>query len=68
VAAVPAAALPGELVEPVGLAEPAEGAAVAAWSGCRPEASASAWAGRDSIRSSLPAESDATTKRRGRSE
>ena len=42
-------------------------AAVAASSGCRPEASASASAGHDSIRSSLPAESDATTKRRARS-
>jgi hypothetical protein len=73
---VPAAALLVEQVERAELVVEEQAAAraveaaptVAAWSGRRPEASASAWAGHDSIRSSLPAESDATTKRRARSE
>ena len=56
-----------EQVERVAVGPPAaERAAVAAWSGCRPEASASASAsasaGRDSILSNLTAENDATTK------
>lgn len=53
-----------EQVERVAEGPPAEerAAAVAAWSGCGPEASASASAGRDSILSNLTAENDATTK------
>ncbi len=51
-----------EQVERVAEGPPAaeRAAAVAAWSGCGPEASASA--GRDSILSNLTAENDATTK------
>ena len=53
-----------EQVERVAEGPPAaeRAAAVAAWSGCGPEASASASAGRDSILSNLTAENDATTK------
>lgn len=66
-----AADLPVEQAEPV-VAEEAEEESVsvraeAASRNRRGEASASAWGGHDSIQSSLPAESGAQTKKRGRS-